>query len=325
MEPQCIVAPGAARCAPSNRRAAAPDSRNSDREPSLLPQPVKALLATAFPGHPLTALAPAQGGFSNLTVTARIGGVPVVVKAAERPEKRADLRREAHVLALLRRRLAVPRLLATVEDEGWTVLVLRQRRGLPGVRLYGGPQEALMAPLTALGRTLARLHRRALAPPPEPEATGLLVATRAARLAARLNDLPLPGELRGPLAEALTHPAWNPARPRLIHGDAGLHNVLWSAGGLVLLDWELAGWGDPRLDLAWAGWTLRFRGVSPAGWEALLAGYGPEHATALGLDRETLQALALGQAAGLLARAAGQPAWDEWLRRLRWTLDDGRP
>ncbi|NTU83387.1 MAG: phosphotransferase, partial [Chloroflexales bacterium] len=131
----------------------------------------------------------------------------------------------------------------------------------------------------------------------------------------------LPDDLRAPLAAALAHPAWRPARPRPVHGDAGLHNILWGPAGLALLDWELAGWGDPRLDLAWVAWTIRFRGLPVALWDALLAGYGRERATALGLDEEVLRALALGQVAALLARAAGRAkAWEEWLRRTRWTL-----
>lgn len=112
--------------------------------------------------------------------------------------------------------------------------------------------------------------------------------------------------------------------PRRVHGDAGLHNLLWGSRGLTLLDWELGGWGDPRLDLAWVAWTLRFRALPAPCWEALLAGYGREQAQALGLDGAALKALALGQVAGLLARAAGRPAWDEWLRRARWTVDGGQ-
>jgi aminoglycoside phosphotransferase (APT) family kinase protein len=42
-----------------------------------------------------------------------------------------------------------------------------------------------------------------------------------------------------------------PARPVLVHGDAGPGNVLWDAGGLsALLDWEFAHIGDPHDDLA---------------------------------------------------------------------------
>lgn len=287
----------------------------------VLPPPVADLLAVAFPGQAVTALAPTVGGFSNLSLLARIAGRPCVVKAAELPAKRADLRREARVLTLLNgRRLGTPRLLAFVEDANWSALVTARRPGTPGLRLYARPPTELAAPLEALGRTLARLHALVLPPPPDAAELGLLLGPRAGALAGELAALPLPTDLCAPLAEALAHPAWRPDAPRLAHGDAGLHNILWAEHRFTLLDWELAGWGDPRLDLAWAGWTLRFRGLPPSCWEALLAGYGRERVAALDLDGDTLAALALGQLVALLARAHGRPAWDEWLRRARWTL-----
>lgn len=286
----------------------------------LLPGPVAALLAAAFPGAPVADLAPTVGGFSHLSVAARIGAERCVVKAATLPAKVADLRREARVLAILAgRRLGAPAPLAFAEGGGWAALVTRRRPGAPGVALLGGPPDGLAPACAALGRALARLHAAPVGPP---DGGGdLLIAGRAAELAARLDGLPLPAGLRGPLADALAHPAWRPGRPRLVHGDAGLHNVLWGRRGLTLLDWELAGWGDPRLDLAWAAWALRFRGLPPQLWGALLDGYGRARAAALGLDDESLKALALGQIAGLLARAAGRPAhWEEWVRRAGATL-----
>jgi aminoglycoside phosphotransferase (APT) family kinase protein len=287
-----------------------------------LPPPVAAIIATAFPGAAITDLSPTVGGFSNLAVAARIGGARCVIKAAELPAKREDLRREQLVLGLLGgRRLGAPTPLAFAERCGWAVLVMRRRPGVPGITLYGGAPEALAPAYTRLGRTLARLHSLGLAPPPAAAGERLLIAERAAALAASLADLPLPDVLRAPLAAALEHPAWQPARPRLVHGDAGLHNVLWGPSGLTLLDWELAGWGDPRLDLAWVAWTMRFRGLPTTHGGALLAGYGRERAAALGLEEAALRALALGQVAALLARAAGRAgAWEEWLRRARWTL-----
>lgn len=287
-----------------------------------LPPPVAALVAAALPGRKVELLAPTVGGFSNLSLLARVGGTPCVLKAAERPAKRADLAREARVLTMLAgRRLRAPRPIAFATGAGWSLLVTARRPGTPGLRLYAGPAAALNAPLIALGRALACLHALDLPPPADAAAAGLLLACRAAEIAATLATLPLAADLRGPLVAALAHPAWHPAAPRLTHGDAGLHNILWGARGLTLLDWELAGWGDPRADLAWVGWTLRLRGLPPEAWPALLDGYGRERAAALDLDAEALDALALGQVAALLVRAAAGPTWDEWLRRARWTLE----
>lgn len=285
-----------------------------------LPQPLLDLLESAFAGQEVRVGGPTTGGFSNLSFFARVGGRRCVVKAAQREVKRADLRREAQVLGLLSGRgLRAAALVALVEDDAWTALVTTRRAGAPGMLLYAGPPADLAAPLEALGARLARLHALELAAPAD---EALLLAPRAAALAARLCDLPLPDLLRDALAAALAHAAWRPASPRLVHGDAGLHNVLWGREGLALLDWELAGWGDPRLDLAWAAWTLRFRGLPPACWDALLTGYGAERPAARGLDPASARALALGQVAALLARSAGRPAWDEWLRRAGWTAEE---
>jgi aminoglycoside phosphotransferase (APT) family kinase protein len=243
-----------------------------------------------------------------------------VIKAASAPAKLADLRREARVLGLLHgRRLGAPSALAFAEGAGYAVLVTRRRPGRPGITFYNGPSEALALACTALGRALARLHAAPLViPSAAPE---LDISIRTTTLCAELAALPLPADLGEALSAALAHPGWRPTQPRLVHGDAGLHNVLWGQRRFTLLDWELAGWGDPRLDLAWAAWTLRFRGAPPALWEALLGGYGREQAAALGLDDTTLRAFALGQVAALLARAAPNPAaWEEWLRRAHLTL-----
>jgi aminoglycoside phosphotransferase (APT) family kinase protein len=107
----------------------------------------------------------------------------------------------------------------------------------------------------------------------------------------------------------------------LVHGDAGLHNLLWDGRIAALLDWEWAGCGSPLLDLAWLHWTMRWRDLPVALWQTMLARYGDGPALACGSSPAALRALALGQIAGILARVQGQPgAWGEWLRRLRWTL-----
>lgn len=286
-----------------------------------LPQPVLSVIGAAFPGAPLSGLAPTVGGFSNLSVAARLGAMAVVVKASDLPAKGADLRREALVLDLIRGHgFGAPEALAFGEAEGWSVLVTRWLPGVPGFSLYGGPAAELAPVCAALGRALARLHA---APMPRPTAASELdLAGRASALAAALERLALPHDLRASLVAALGHRAWHTPRPQFVHGDAGLHNLLWDDGKLSLLDWELAGWGDPRLDLAWAAWTMRFRGLPAVLWEQLLEGYESAGGAGHELDDETLRCLALGQVAALLVRASGRPwAWDEWLRRARATVE----
>jgi len=66
--------------------------------------------------------------------------------------------------------------------------------------------------------------------------------------------------------------------------------------------------------------------LSPALWQSLLAGYGAGPALANGATPDELRALALGQIAGILVRVHAQPgAWEEWQRRLRWTMEIAFP
>jgi len=284
----------------------------------MLPEGASALLARTLPGARLAGLAATSGGYSHLSVAATLAGRPCVIKADERPLPRADLRREAAVLALLPGRgIAAPGLLTLAEDENWTVLVTARLPGTPGQQLYAGSLAAMPPAYRALGAALARVH--SVAPPAAALPPDLDLAARARLAAGSLPALSLPGELSAALAAALAHPRWRPAAPRLTHGDAGLHNVLWDDGRLALLDWEWAGWADPLRDLAWLAWTLRFRGLPAALWAALLDGYRAV-APSPPADAAALSALALGQIADILRRASGAPSWEEWLRRAAWTV-----
>jgi aminoglycoside phosphotransferase (APT) family kinase protein len=332
----------------------------------MLPDPVRALLAPIFPDAAITDVAPTFGGFSNLTLTATIGGRRCAVKAASHPAKRADVRRESLVLHRLSGgSLPAPVPLGLTEDETWTVSVTGHIPGEPGLRLYELSSAELARPYHELGRVLAQVHaftstdvrpafartvrgrsanarewtriRRIVHPYSRRLAQfadrkqrrrsagvrdDLDLATRANATRVALAGLGLEDDLRAALDGALAHPAWRSNQKRLVHGDAGLHNILWDDGVTALLDWEWAGWGNPALDLAWVGWTMRFRQVPNGLWHTLLEGYGPSH-TALDLGDETLHALALGQVASILVRSHGRPgAWEEWVKRARWSATE---
>jgi len=282
----------------------------------MLPQPALDLLAHHY-GAPPGELAPTFGGFSHHSALATIGRRRCVVKAAEAAPKRADLRHEARVLALLRGSgLPAPALLALAEDAAWTVEVLKFVPGANGLHMLASAPAELERVYGALGRALAAVHHIPLAPP----AQDWLLAERAGQMHKALADLPIDAELRAALATGLEHPAWRSPDARLVHGDAGIHNLLWDGRITALLDWEWAGWGEPLIDLAWVWWTMRWRSLPGRMWPMFLAGYAAEH-TPPAAEPATLHTLALGQIAGILVRAQGQVgAWDEWLRRANWTL-----
>lgn len=278
-----------------------------------LPTPVADLLATAFGGAPRD-VEPTIGGFSHRSALVTLGPTRCVVKLADVPMKRADLRHESRVLAALRGTgVPAPEPLALLADEQWTVEVLRALPGASGARLFEGPADRLPQVYRALGAAVRAIHSSSPAHGPVPELGSRFEAARAA-----LPDLPLEPELRDALIAALEHPEWHTPTAGLTHGDAGIHNVLWDGRIVALLDWEWAGWGNTLLDLSWVYWTIRWRRLPPDCWEAFLGGYGAASRPA---RPGAYRALALGQIATILPRAASSPsAWGEWLRRLRWTL-----
>jgi aminoglycoside phosphotransferase (APT) family kinase protein len=284
----------------------------------MIPAHVLQLIQATFPGQPIGDVAATTGGFSNLTAIATIGAQRCAIKAAASALKRADVRREAVMLRLLEGSdLPIPGLLALAEDDQWTVAVTTWLPGEHGLAVLERAPDQLEALYSALGALLDRLHRT----PPAAPAQVPPLEERMLHARAHLPALELESDLSAALLEALEHPIWR-AAPGLMHGDAGLHNLLWAGQITALLDWEWAGWGAPLLDLAWLYWTIEWRRLPPALWQSALAGYRCGPALANGAAPADLRALALGQIASILVRAQGQAsAWAEWQRRLRWTLE----
>jgi aminoglycoside phosphotransferase (APT) family kinase protein len=284
----------------------------------MIPAHILNLLQAAFPSQPIGDFAATTGGFSNLTAIVTIGAQRCVIKAAATALKRTDVRREATMLRLLHAsELPIPRLLALVEDDQWTIAVMRWVAGQHGLAVLERAPEQLESLYRTLGLLLANIHRTPLAA----IALAPQLEDRMRQALARLPALELDSHLSAALLEGLEHPIWRAQPHGLAHGDAGLHNLLWDGRITALLDWEWAGWGTPLLDLAWLYWTIQWRGLPPALWQSLLTGYGAGPALANGVAPDELRALALGQIASILVRAHGQPAaWEEWQRRLRWTI-----
>lgn len=284
---------------------------------AMLPDASLPLLVAAFPGQEIQLLAPTAGGFSHPSAFLAIGGQPCVAKAAEAAPKRAGLRHEAAVLrALAGHGVAAPALVALCESAEWTVEVLAALPGEPGIACYGRAPAEQNAALAALAALLAATHAAPLVP-----LAGARLHERAAESLTHLHTLDLDPALRDALRDALAHPIWQAESANLVHGDAGLHNLLWHAAAPALLDWEMAAWGTPLLDLAWVWWTMRWRDMPVARWDGFLEAYRATGGMRLAAGREEVRALTLGQIAGLLVRSHGQPAASaEWQRRAVWSL-----
>jgi aminoglycoside phosphotransferase (APT) family kinase protein len=283
----------------------------------MLPPPVIQLLTESFPDLPVGDVQPTVGGYSNLSVQLTISGQRCVVKAAASPVKRADVRRDAHMLTLLYGRgLPAPELLALLENEAWTVAVTKFMPGDHGLYVLEQTPIARDRVYYALGQLLANVH----ATPLIADDPSLRIADRVQQVRALLSMFDLDAELGSVVIASLEHPVWQMQPEHLVHGDAGLHNILWDGQITALLDWEWAGWGNGALDLAWLHWTIRWRNFPEYLWETVLAGYNVGPVRMRTVAPETLQALVIGQIAQILIRAREHPdTWEEWVRRLRWT------
>lgn len=287
----------------------------------LPPQPL-ALIESAFAGAAIGNITPTMGGFTHHSAFLTIDGQPCAVKASSIAARRDDLRREARLLRLLQGNdLPVPVLLAQTEDAAWTVTVMRRLPGLNALTFYSDNPALLESVAASLGRLLAAVHRAPIVVA-DPD---LQLAARFRRVYEGLPALGLDPDIHALLVASLEHRAWHSVTPGLVHGDAGVHNLLWHAGALALVDWEWAGWGCPLLDLAWIAWTLAWRRAPAALWQIVLAAYGDGPASSGDCSPGALRALALGQMAAILHRVQDVPeARAEWLRRVRWTQLESR-
>ena len=223
-----------------------------------MPQdPAEAALARLLPATAAREALP--GGRTNRLW--RIG--PLVLKrhdpAAASPLFPNDPQAEARALALFAPHGLAPRLRAAGDD--W--LIYDHAEGTPW---RGDP-----APVA---RMLHRLHATPVPPDafrPLPNGSAALLA-HAARFAP--DGLPPPPP----------DPQLPPVPPRPVHADPVPGNILATAQGPLLIDWQCPGLGDPAEDLATlispAMMWLYTGAKPPEGWaEAVLAAY-PDQATA---------------------------------------------
>lgn len=287
-------------------------------EPDLLPPPVLMLLTASFEPGAVSLIGPTLGGFSHYSALVMVEEQPCVVKAADLPLQRADVRREARMLALLQGSgLPVPELVALFEDETWSVALLGALTGANALQLYAQAPTDLLRLAGELGRLLARLHQPAAAPA-DPD---LLIANRMAQLQKQLSRLDVPAELRNLFDESLAPTHWSSSELCIVHGDAGVHNILWDDTITGLLDWEWSGWGNPAQDLAWLAWTLRFRQAPPELWDELKRSYLQAGGRFPDLEPSAVRALVFGQMAAIMLRAQTPDLQAEWIRRMRWTME----
>jgi aminoglycoside phosphotransferase (APT) family kinase protein len=258
-------------------------------------------------------------GRSNLVGGMTVGDRRLVVKAAQRREKRADVQREDAVLALLADVPAVPKRVGSLIDDEWSVLVMEHIGGEAGLDcLPAGPPAAKRRAADQLVVLLAASIRavHALAPGPvstvDMQRLGLEMDRRmnATADALRADSHGLLEHDREIVVEALADRVHNRG-VAFLHGDPGLHNMLIrtadsptspALGAATLVDWEMAGFGNPLHDVAWATWTLRHRGVGPIALASFHDTYGSTVLKAMGWTDSVGHRIVSAQMGALLIR-----------------------
>ncbi|WP_460062262.1 phosphotransferase family protein [Streptomyces sp. YKOK-I1] len=216
---------------------------------------VRERLADRHPGEPPGELRTLPGGHSGLTYSLTAGEVSYVVKAVppgQRAVGRNDVLRQARILrALAGSPVPVPAVVAVDETEpAWFAMEFVHGEAVEPVldthRLDPGLCRARML---ALADVLRELHGTAsveVSPALDP-AGELERWSRTMRA--------VPRELRPGAEDLLTALAAripDSAAPTLTHGDFRLGNVLCRGERpTAVVDWEIWGYGDPRIDLAW--------------------------------------------------------------------------
>ncbi len=267
---------------------------------------------------------PTVGGFSNLSFRVVIANRLSVVKAATMPLKRADLRREARVLSVLNtydnQSIPTPKIVAHGDHGDWTVTVFDEVPGENGLTFLSRRSLGYVRQRCVV---LARLLQAVQNAAPQPlRDVDLDIASRVAALVPFVTEGLVPGAESEQMLAALASPAVGRGIS-LVHGDFGMHNVMWDVdvrrvrvGGL--LDWEFAGWGSPLSDVGWLWWTFQFRGIAHEFWPLFVEAYGRVALQAIGFESSAILDLVRVQMIQLLSRSDPESsARAEWLRRWR--------
>ncbi|MGI5128012.1 phosphotransferase family protein [Pseudonocardia sp. CA-107938] len=212
-------------------------------------------------GLPATAtLAVLEGGRSGLTYVIGESTDRCVVKAVPQGRRavgRNDVLHQATILAALAGTgVPVPRVRARDDEQpAWFAMDFARGEAAEPILLVDPEVEPALARSRMLdaARVLGALHAVPLS-----VVAGMPAVDAAAeveRWSATMSAVP--DELRpggAALVEALLAAVPAPVPPVIVHGDFRLGNLLFDgAEPVALVDWEIWGVGDPRVDLGWFG------------------------------------------------------------------------
>jgi len=265
-------------------------------------------------------ITPLIGGGTNAVYLLEQDGARSVLKVAMVSNENA--RREAACLKLLNESMISPKLYQTFEMDNRFVIQLEFIKGQSFLDLVSRHYKAAdfnsMYPLfISLGQLLSRLHN-----------------TRVDKCAYLCEiELTIPDQknfiersLHNQSCEFISHLAGTKGQPPvLLHGDFGYHNAIRNSSGAdKIIDWELAGLGDPRIDIAnvlfWM--HLHFPDAAPACSKFFIDAYTDQRA--IDCSPELMHGYVIFQVWRIIELVTDhfpENVKKEWNRRLSWALE----
>lgn len=229
------------------------------RAPQEIALRVRDRLTELHPQLAASDLARLPRGHSGLTYTVDVGEHRYVIKAVppgQRPIGRNDVMRQAEVLrALDPLGIPVPRVVLTDdEDPAWFAMTYEAGEAIEPVLdddpLDPGLARERMLEAATLLRRLHDLDVSMLDLRPTDPLDPAAELERWTRTMAAVPEEVRPGSEQ--LLEALRLDVPAAAQRALVHGDFRLGNVLFvDRSPRAIVDWEIWGAGDPRVDLGW--------------------------------------------------------------------------
>lgn len=265
-------------------------------------------------------ISPLSGGGTNAVYVLERRGSRSVLKVAMVSNRNASVEREC--LRILEESRTVPRLFQN--------FILAERIGLhmefiSGKTLLEHIQENLEAAnngaiydiFSSLGRLLAEIHSANIADCSQLRKIELEEPPSKPFIDNRLNkrSIELFSELSGTFGR----------RASLLHGDFGYHNVIRdTSGNNRLIDWELAGIGDPRTDMANVlFWThLHFPDIAHECGRRFVEAYLERREEEC--NPEIMHRFVIFQVWRIIEMVTDDfpaPVKSEWNRRLAWAID----
>ncbi|MCM3767641.1 phosphotransferase family protein [Neobacillus niacini] len=257
------------------------------------------------------------GGYTNETFLLKSESQPpLVIKLAHSLNK--DIENEINCLKLMQDTGVTPKIYDVINTDRFQIIVMEYRNGQNGQSILDSKEQERAEELyKRLGASLAKnIHSKIYEEALEIKASDF----------AELNlDLDfVPEDLIGTSKDILLRINDSQEEWVLTHGDYGVHNVLYTdSNTLTILDWEWAEWANPITDIAWVCWFTKLH--FPEYAEVLNPLFMEEYKqhSPIHISPQSLKGYCVYKVWKVLHKVQHAPkeVQQEWIRRLRWTVE----